>query len=63
MFLSSQTTILFAQPTKTSQLEPVMVQLAGDRLVVSQHDMVHEDILANNVSTNVFNIHTSSGEV
>ncbi|XP_064382559.1 gamma-2-syntrophin-like [Halichondria panicea] len=42
------TTILFAQPTKTSQLEPVMVQLAGDRLVVSQHDMVHEDILANN---------------
>ncbi len=50
--LFPQTTILFAQPTKTSQLEPVMVQLTGDRLIVSQHDMVHEDILANSVSTN-----------
>lgn len=41
---------LFARPYKGGQLEPVRAELFNDRLVVYRHDLVYEDILANNVS-------------
>ena len=40
---------LFARPYKHAQLEPVRVELYNDRLVVYRHDVVYEDVLANNV--------------
>jgi hypothetical protein len=33
------------------QLEPVRVELYNDRLIVYRHDLVYEDVLANNVSS------------
>lgn len=38
---------LFARPSKNSQLEPVKVDLTADTLCVFRHDMIYEDVLAN----------------
>lgn len=41
---------LFAVPFKGGQqLEPVRAELYTDRLIIYRHDLVYEDVLANNV--------------